>query len=192
MVAGGRAPTVFGRLMQRARRWWLPLVLLDAGAAYLFATHIALRESALDLLGDLAKVDPRSPQSLLIEHSAQELVTKSLLALGLALLGAILSISVLLGIAWSVRCLRKSRRFAVLLEALPSEGEAVRIVDISSNGCRLELPREVRADALARLTAEGVELPPARVVWTGGHSAGLEFVRPLDANVLERLRSRAA
>ena len=190
MNAGSRAPTVFGRLMQRARRWWLPLVLLDAGAAYLFATHIALREAAVDLLADLSKVDPRSPQSLILEHSAQELVTKSLLALGLAMLGALLSLTLLLASAGAVRCLRKSRRFSVLLEARPSHGAAVRIVDISSNGCRLELPEQVPAEALARLTAEGVELPPARIIWSGGQKAGLQFSRPLDAHVLERLRSR--
>jgi hypothetical protein len=174
------------RIVRRGRRFVVPLLILDAGAVYLFATHVQLRNAAAGLLKDVGRIDRHHPQSLVLERSAEMLLDRSIMALALAACGVLTSLTLLLALAWSVRCLRKSKRFGVLLEAYwGSEAEPVEIVDISASGCRI---RGVPAPgATASLVAGGVELPPAAVVWAQGGAAGLRFAQPIAPQSLKRL-----
>ena len=173
------------RIVRRGRRFAVPLLLLDAGAIYLFATHVRLRDAAARLLDDLGRLDRLHPQSRILEQSAETLIDQSILALVLASCGVLGSLTLILAIAWSVRCLRRSRRFAVFLEAYwGSEPEPVEIIDISTLGCRVRLTSGAAPGAKASLVADGVELPPADVVWAEGGAAGLRFARPIGPQLL--------
>jgi hypothetical protein len=189
----GKAGTVsreergfLARIVRRGRRFAVPLLLLDVGAVYLFATHVQLRNAAAALLDDIGRIDRHHPQSLVLERSAEMLLDRSIIALALAAGGVLASLTLLLALAWSVRCLRKSKRFGVLLEAYwGPEAEPVEIVDISTSGCRI---RGVPAPGVkASLVAGGVELPPADVVWAQGGAAGLRFAQPIAPQSLKRL-----
>ena len=179
---------LLARIVRRGRRFAVPLLLLDAGAIYLFATHVRLRDAAAALIEDLGRLDRFHPQSRILEQSAEMLIGKSLLALVLASCAVLASLTLMLAIAWSVRCLRRSRRFAVFVEAYwGTAPEPVEIVDISSDGCRVRLAGGCAPGAKAALVADGVELPPADVVWAEGGSAGLRFAQPIAPQLLAAL-----
>jgi hypothetical protein len=164
-------------------------MLLDAAILYLFTTHLVLREKVESSLLVLESLHPRNPEAIAIETSTQELLTSSIVALILAVCATVACIGLISFIAWSVRCLRKSRRFAVALSAdleARARRDAVRIVDISSQGCRVLSAEPIPAGTPAILAAEGVVLPEAQVVWSGGGAAGLRFSAPLDVDVLKR------
>ena len=185
-----RERTTFQRLTARARRYIVPLVLLDVAVIYLFTKHVALREAAAGMLSKAQGLSPRDPGSLLLEQGAQQFLTSSILALGLASCGALAALTLLAAIAWSARCLRKSRRFAVALLGqidASSEAGAVRILDISSGGCRVLLPRPLASGSPARVRVGSIELPPGRFVWSAGEAAGLQFSAPLEAEMLAQL-----
>ena len=189
-AASGRERTTFQRLMARARRYVLPLLLLDAAVIYLFTKHVALREAAARMLSRSEELSPLDPGGLLLEQSAQQFLTNSLLALALASCAALASLTLLAAIAWSARCLRKSKRFAVALLGQinsSSEAGAIRILDISKGGCRVLLPRPVPAGGPAQLRVGAIELPPGRFVWSAGEAAGLQFSAPLEAEMLAQL-----
>ena len=63
----------------------------------------------------------------------------------------------------------------------------VRVIDISTHGCRIEAQSGVSADAWVLLSIAGLETQYCRVVWRAHEFAGIEFATPLNEAVFERL-----
>ena len=86
---------------------------------------------------------------------------------------------------------RRSNRAALRLEATMREGSQskarVRLIDISTHGCRIECNSTVAADARIWLNIAGLEAQHCRVVWHCQEFVGLEFENPLAEAVFERL-----
>ena len=86
---------------------------------------------------------------------------------------------------------RRSNRAALRLSATMREGTRgkvqVRLIDISTHGCRIECTSTVAADSRVWLNIAGLEAQNCRVVWHCQEFVGLEFENPLADPVLERL-----
>jgi hypothetical protein len=86
---------------------------------------------------------------------------------------------------------RRAGRRALSLNATMREGSrskvAVRVIDISTHGCRVQCTTAVADDALVWLNIEGLETQYCRVVWHCHEFVGLEFEKPLADAVFERL-----
>ena len=63
----------------------------------------------------------------------------------------------------------------------------VRVIDISTHGCRIEAQSGASPDAWVLLSIAGLETQYCRVVWRAHEFAGLEFATPLAEPVFERL-----
>jgi PilZ domain-containing protein len=63
----------------------------------------------------------------------------------------------------------------------------VRVIDISTHGCRIEATSGASADAWVLLSIAGLETQYCRVVWRAHEFAGLEFATPLNEAVFDRL-----
>ena len=63
----------------------------------------------------------------------------------------------------------------------------VKVIDISTHGCRIEAQSGASADAWVLLSIAGLETQYCRVVWRAHEFAGLEFATPLAEPVFERL-----
>jgi hypothetical protein len=63
----------------------------------------------------------------------------------------------------------------------------VRVIDISTHGCRIEATTSPSADAWVLLSIAGLETQYCRIVWRAHEFAGLEFATPLNEAVFERL-----
>ena len=68
----------------------------------------------------------------------------------------------------------------------------VRILDLSTDGCRVELIERPNVGDLMMVKFEGLEVMDATVCWVEGFLAGLEFDRPIHAAVLDLLVKRLA
>lgn len=93
---------------------------------------------------------------------------------------------------------RTAERIPVALSAVcRREGESwrtkVRISNVSSGGCCVELPFKVleRGDRLA-LELEDDLVLPATVAWAGTMRAGLAFASPLYSAIIEEFAQQAA
>jgi hypothetical protein len=64
---------------------------------------------------------------------------------------------------------------------------SVRVIDISTHGCRIEATSGPSADSWLLLTIAGLETQYCRVVWSCHEFAGVEFATPLAETVLDRL-----
>ena len=88
---------------------------------------------------------------------------------------------------------RRVERSALRLDASirePGRGRvAVRVIDISTPGCRIEATSGPNPDSWVLLSIAGLETQYCRVVWNCQEFAGLEFETPLSEPVLERLLS---
>lgn len=86
---------------------------------------------------------------------------------------------------------RRASRTALRLSATMREAGrsrvGVRLIDISTHGCRIEATAMIAADSWLWLSIAGLETQYCRVVWQCGEFAGLEFATPLAEPVLERL-----
>jgi hypothetical protein len=86
---------------------------------------------------------------------------------------------------------RRSNRAALSLAATMREGTRgkvkVRLIDISTHGCRIECNSTVGANARVWLNIAGLEAQNCRVVWHCQEFIGLEFESPLADAVLEKL-----
>jgi len=86
---------------------------------------------------------------------------------------------------------RRANRAALRLEATMREGTRgklrVRLIDISTHGCRIECSSTVAVDMRVWLNIAGLEAQNCRVVWHCQEFVGLEFEHPLADAVLERL-----
>ena len=67
---------------------------------------------------------------------------------------------------------------------------AVRIVDLSTDGCRLEFGGELPEGARIAIAFPGLEAWEARVVWSKRGSAGCKFVHPMHPTLVRRLCAR--
>jgi hypothetical protein len=63
----------------------------------------------------------------------------------------------------------------------------VRVIDISTHGCRIEATSSPTADSWVLLSIAGLETQYCRIVWRAHEFAGLEFATPLNEAVFERL-----
>ena len=63
----------------------------------------------------------------------------------------------------------------------------VRVIDISTHGCRIEAQSGASPDTWVMLSIAGLDTQYSRIVWRAHEFAGLEFATPLAEAVLERL-----
>jgi hypothetical protein len=63
----------------------------------------------------------------------------------------------------------------------------VKVIDISTYGCRIEAISGASEDSWVLLTIAGLETQYSRVAWSVHEFAGLEFATPLSEAVLDRL-----
>ena len=63
----------------------------------------------------------------------------------------------------------------------------VRVIDISTHGCRIEATSGANADTWILLSIAGLETQYCRIVWKVHEFAGVEFATPLAETVLDRL-----
>lgn len=86
---------------------------------------------------------------------------------------------------------RRVTRTAFRLNATMRDGTRtkaqVRIIDISTHGCRIECSSGANADSWVWLNIAGLETQYCRIAWRAGEFAGLAFATPLAEAVLERL-----
>ena len=91
---------------------------------------------------------------------------------------------------------RRANRAALRLTATIREGgrsrTKVRLIDISTHGCRIECTSMVAEDSWIWLGVAGLETQYCRVVWHCQEFVGLEFAKPLADAVLERLLEEQA
>lgn len=87
---------------------------------------------------------------------------------------------------------RRADRAALRLAATMRTGGGksrikVRLIDISTHGCRVECTATVEADSWVWLSVTGIETQYCRVAWQCQEFIGLEFATPLAEFVLDRL-----
>jgi hypothetical protein len=86
---------------------------------------------------------------------------------------------------------RRVPRFAFQVRAaLRQQGDhrfAIRVIDISTHGCRIELLCGQKLAPTGWLYLENLAAQPMRVVWSRDTFAGLEFDTPLHEAVLDAL-----
>ena len=86
---------------------------------------------------------------------------------------------------------RRAPRAALRLSATIREpGRSrvgVRIIDMSTHGCRIEATSGAPAEAWVLLSVAGLESQYCRIVWRAHEFAGLEFAAPIADAVLDRL-----
>jgi hypothetical protein len=63
----------------------------------------------------------------------------------------------------------------------------VRVIDISTHGCRIEAQSGASVDTWVLLSIAGLETQYCRVVWRAHEFAGLEFATPLAEPVFDQL-----
>jgi hypothetical protein len=66
----------------------------------------------------------------------------------------------------------------------------VRVLDLSTNGCKVEFVERPNVGDQMLVKFEGLEVMGASVAWAGGHLGGLEFDRPMHPAVLDLLIAR--
>lgn len=86
---------------------------------------------------------------------------------------------------------RRSNRAALRLSATMREAGrgrvGVRVIDMSTHGCRVEATSAISAETWIWLSIAGLETQYCRVVWRHQEFAGLEFATPLADAVFDRL-----
>lgn len=86
---------------------------------------------------------------------------------------------------------RRVQRFAFQVRAtLRQQGDhrfAIRVIDISTHGCRIELLCAQKLASMGWLYLENLAALPMRVAWSRDAFAGLEFDTPLHEAVLDAL-----
>jgi hypothetical protein len=86
---------------------------------------------------------------------------------------------------------RRTSRTALRLTATMRDGKRsrvrARVIDISTNGCRIECSSTIADDSWIWLSIAGLETQYCRVAWHCQEFIGLEFATPLSDAVFERL-----
>lgn len=68
----------------------------------------------------------------------------------------------------------------------------VRVLDLSTDGCRVELVERPSVGDIMMVKFEGLEVMDAEACWVEGFTAGLKFDRPIHPAVLDLLVKRLA
>jgi hypothetical protein len=66
----------------------------------------------------------------------------------------------------------------------------VNILDVSPEGCRVELPVHVNAEDMIWITFPGLEAMRGKICWVDDWVAGVEFDRPLHPAVFDMIEQR--
>jgi hypothetical protein len=66
----------------------------------------------------------------------------------------------------------------------------VNILDVSAEGCRVELPVNVNAEDMIWITFPGLEAMRGKICWVDEWVAGVEFDRPLHPAVFDMIEQR--
>jgi hypothetical protein len=86
---------------------------------------------------------------------------------------------------------RRVERLALRLNATMRDGTKsrvkVRVIDMSTHGCRIECSATVEDDSWVWLSIAGLESQFCRVVWHCQEFIGLEFEKPLTEAVFDQL-----
>ena len=86
---------------------------------------------------------------------------------------------------------RRKARTALRLTATMRDGTKsrvnARVIDMSTNGCRIECTSNVEDDSWVWLSIAGLETQFCRVVWHCQEFVGLEFEKPLAEAVFNKL-----
>ena len=86
---------------------------------------------------------------------------------------------------------RRVERLALRLTATMRDGTKsrvkVRVIDMSTHGCRIECSSSVDDDSWVWLSIAGLETQFTRVAWHCQEFIGLEFEKPLSEAVFDRL-----
>ena len=86
---------------------------------------------------------------------------------------------------------RRANRAALNLSATMRDGSRskarVRVIDVSTHGCRMESTTPVTDDSWIWLNVANLESQYCRVAWHCEEFVGLEFEKPLAESVLEKL-----
>jgi PilZ domain len=86
---------------------------------------------------------------------------------------------------------RRAERLALRLSATMRDGTRsrvkVRVIDISTQGCRIDCSTTVEDDSWVWLSIAGLETIFCRVVWHHQEFVGLQFEKPLSDAVFERV-----
>jgi hypothetical protein len=86
---------------------------------------------------------------------------------------------------------RRANRAALSLTATMREGSRtkvqVRVIDISTHGCRVQCTSAVPVDSCVWLSIPGLENQYSRVAWACQEFVGLEFEKPLAQAVFDKL-----
>jgi len=86
---------------------------------------------------------------------------------------------------------RRTNRAALSLTATMREGSRskvqVRVIDISTGGCRIQCTSAVAVDACVWLSIPTLENQYCKVIWACQEFVGLEFEKPLANAVFEKL-----
>jgi PilZ domain len=86
---------------------------------------------------------------------------------------------------------RRVERLALRLTATMRDGTRsrvkVRVIDMSTHGCRIECSSTVEDDSWIWLSIAGLDTQFSRVVWHCQEFIGLQFEKPLSEAVFERL-----
>src|SRR6266496_988149 len=78
----------------------------------------------------------------------------------------------------------------ISLRAAGRNSYRVRVLDLSTDGCKVELVDVPRIGDRMRVKFEGLELLEAEVCWIEGHTAGLKFEHHMHPAVLDLLTTR--
>jgi PilZ domain len=86
---------------------------------------------------------------------------------------------------------RRANRCALSLSATMREGSRskvqVRVIDLSTHGCRIECSSAVPVESNVWLSIPGLENQYCRVAWACQEFVGLEFEKPLAQAVFDKL-----
>ena len=82
---------------------------------------------------------------------------------------------------------RTALRLSATMRDVTRSRTRVRIIDMSTHGCRIESPFGVAVDSWIWLSITGLESQYCRVAWHCEEFVGLEFETPLSEAVFERL-----
>lgn len=85
------------------------------------------------------------------------------------------------------RAPRAGRRLSATIRQPGRSRVGVKVIDISTHGCRIEAQSGASADSWVLLSIAGLDTQYCRVVWRAHEFAGLEFATPLAEPVFDRL-----
>ncbi len=85
------------------------------------------------------------------------------------------------------RAARAGLRLSATIREPGRSRVGVKVIDISTHGCRIEAQSGASADTWVLLSIAGLETHYCRIVWRAHEFAGLEFATPLAEPVFERL-----